>query len=83
MRVACVLVTHLRAKAEMSRHPNLKDSPVLIVDRDVSRAKALVVDRLPGASGVTAGMTLEQAMSRHANAIVLDTDEPHYRRISG
>ena len=81
MRVACVLVTHLRAKVEMSRHPNLKDSPVLIVDRDVARAKALVVDRFPGASGVVAGMTLEQAMSRHASAVVLDADEPHYRRV--
>ena len=83
MRVACVLVTHLRAKAEMSRHPNLKDRPVLIVDRDVSRARALVVDRFPGASGVAAGMTLEQAMSRHANAVALDADEPHYRHVFG
>ena len=81
MRVACALVTHLRAKVEMSRHPDLKDSPVLIVDRDVARAKALVVDRFPGASGVAAGMTLEQAMSRHANAVALDADEPHYRRV--
>ena len=83
MRVACVLVTHLRAKSEMCRHPNLKDSPVLIVDRDVSRARSLVVDRFPGASGVTAGMTLEQAMSRHADAVVVDADEPHYRHVFG
>ena len=81
MRVACALITHLRAKVEMSRHPNLKDSPVLIVDRDLARAKALVVDSFPGASGLTAGMTLEQAMSRHANAVALDADEPHYRRV--
>ena len=33
MWVACVLVTHFRAKVEMLRHPHLKDSPVLIVDR--------------------------------------------------
>ena len=81
MRVACALVTHLRAKVEMSRHPDLKDSPVLIVDRDVARAKALVVDRFPGASGVAVGMTLEQAISRHVNAVALDADEPHYRRV--
>ena len=83
MRVACALVTHLRAKVEMSRHPDLKDSPVLIVDRDVARTKTLVVDRFPGASGVVAGMTLEQAMSLHANAVALDADEPHYRRVFG
>ena len=28
-------------------------------------------------------MTLEAALSRHANAVVLDSDEPHYRRVFG
>ena len=28
-------------------------------------------------------MTLEQAVSRHPNAVVLDADEPHYRRVFG
>ena len=37
MRVACVLVTHLRAKVEMYRHSHLKDMPVVIVDRGTSR----------------------------------------------
>ena len=27
MRVACVLLTHLRAKVEMRRHPHLNDTP--------------------------------------------------------
>ena len=81
MRVACVLITHLRAKTEMRRHPHLKDSPVLIVDRTGPRSRPLVVDRFSAASAVTAGMTLEQAVSRHANAIVLDADEPHYRSV--
>ena len=83
MRVACVLVTHLRAKVEMSRQPHLKDTPALIVDRDASRARPLVVDRFPGASEAAAGMTLEQAVSRHTNAVVFDADEPHYRRVFG
>ncbi len=83
MRVACVLVTHLRAKVEMCRHPHLQDSPVLIVDRDPSRARPLVVDRFQAAPGVAAGMTLEQAVSRHANAVVLDADQPYYRRVFG
>ena len=81
MRVACVLVTHLRAKVEMVRQPHLKTKPVLIVHRDASRARPLVVDRFPGASEVAAGITLEQAVSRYTNAIVLDADEPHYRRV--
>ena len=31
MRVACALVTHLRAKAEMRRRPHLEDGAALIV----------------------------------------------------
>ena len=49
MRVACALVTHLRAKVEMSRQPHLKRRPVLVVDRDPARAQSLVVDRSPAA----------------------------------
>ena len=81
MRVACVLLTHPRAKMEMRRHPHLKDTPVIIVDRDPSRAPTLVVDRFPGASGAAVGMTLEQAMSCHSNAVVLDADEPYYQQV--
>ena len=83
MRVACLLVTHLRAKVEMYRHSHLKDAPVIIVDRSPSRARPVVVDCFRSAPGVKPGMTLEQAVSRHAKAIVLDADEPHYRRVFG
>ena len=83
MRVACVLITHLRAKTEMRRRPHLKGKPALIVDRNPSVGIPVVVDRFPEASGVMIGMTPEQAVSRHANAIVLDADEPYYRRIFG
>ena len=83
MRVACVLVTHFRAKAEMLRHPHLKDSPVLIVDRDPSRKMTQVVDGFPPSVKSVTGLTLEQALSFHANVVVLDTDEPYYGRIFG
>ena len=83
MRVACVLVTHLRAKAEMLRHPHLQDTTVLIVDRDPSRKRPVVVDGFPPSIKSVTGLTLEQALSLHANAVVLDADEPHYRRVFG
>ena len=79
MKVACVFITHLRAKAEMQRHPNLKDQPVLIADRTKSRP--VVVDYLPAATAVSTGMPLERALSYQAEAIVLEADEPHYRRV--
>ena len=79
MKVACVLITHLRAKAEMQRHPHLRDQPVLIADR--TKSKSVVVDYLPAATAVSAGMPLERALSYQSQAIVLDADEPHYRRV--
>ena len=83
MRVACVLVTHFRAKAEMQRHPHLQNSPILLVDRDPSRKRPVVVDYFPAAHDVGPGIPLEQALSLHANAVVLDADESHYRRVFG
>ena len=83
LRIACVLVTHLRAKVEISRRPHLKDRPVLVVDRNPSRARPVVVDHSPAARRARYGMTLEQALSHHGNAVTLDADEPHYRRVFG
>ena len=37
MRVACVLVAHMRAKVELARQPHLKDRPALIIDRSPSK----------------------------------------------
>ena len=74
-----MLVTHLRARVELNRHPHLKDRPVLIIDR--SRGRPLVADRFPAAAGVSAGMTLEQARSRQAGSALLEADEPAYRRV--
>ena len=78
MKIACVLITHLRAKVEMRRQPHLRDRAVLIVDR--SQGKPLVIDHFPAASGVATGMTLEQALSRQADGAVLEADEAAYRR---
>ena len=79
MRVTCVLVTHLRAKVEMQRQPHLKDRAALVIDR--SRGRPLVIDHFPAANRVTAGMTLEQALSRNVNSPILEADETAYRRV--
>ena len=79
LKVACVLITHLRAKSEMQRRPHLKDQPVLIADR--TRSRPVVVDYFPAATAVSTGMPLERALSYQAEAVVLDADEPHYRRV--
>ena len=85
MRIACALITHLRAKAELRRHAHLRslspakagNRPIAVVDG--TDGKPLVVDSSAGTS-VRAGMTLEHAMSCRNDLIILDADEPHYRR---
>ncbi len=79
MRVACFLVTHLRAKVEMQRRPYLRNAPAVIVDRE--RGRAVVLDALPGASGASAGMTLEEALSLRPGDAVVEADEPAYRSV--
>ena len=79
MKVACLLITHLRTKIEMRRHPNLKNITAIIMVR--SGGRSLVVDSTPSASGVSPGMTLEEALSIQPTALVLEAEEPHYRRV--
>ena len=78
MKLACVLITHLRAKVEMRRRPGLKDRPAVIVGR--CRGRPMVVDCFPAAAGVAVGMTPEQALSRQPDAVLLEADEAAYGR---
>ena len=77
MSIACVLITHLRAKVELRRRPHLVDMPAVIVDR--SGRRPVVVDRFPAADRVPLGATVEEALSLHAGAVVIEADEPVYR----
>ena len=79
MKVACLLITHLRTKVEMRRHPDLKSTPAVIVGR--SKGRSMVVDSTPYTSGVAPGMTLEEALSIRPEALLFEADEPHYRRV--
>ena len=79
MKVACVLIPHLRAFVELRRSPHLRKRPVVIVDR--SGGQPVVADFLPDGTGLRKGMPLEQAMSLHGGTRVLESDEPHYRKV--
>ena len=74
MKIACVLITHLPAKAELRRRPHLKDRPALIAQRNSAKPTAL--DRFPSATPVVPGKPLAQALSRQPEAVVLAADEP-------
>ena len=79
MRVACVLIAHLRAKVEMRRRPNLKGKPVVIIAR--GQKGRVVVDHFPVADGISVGMTPEQALSQQANTMILEADERPYQNV--
>ena len=63
----------------MRRHPDLKSTPAVIMGR--SKGRSMVVDSTPYTSGVAPGMTLEEALSIRPEALLLEADEPHYRRV--
>ena len=63
--IACLLISHFRARLELVRRADLGRSAGVIVDRSGSRP--VVIDCLPAASEVELGMTLEQALSLQLN----------------
>ena len=81
MKVACLLITHLRAKAEMQRRPHLADQPALIVDR--SKPRPVVVDHFPAATAVSEGMPLEQALSHQAESPSTGSGQAPFREGKG
>ena len=79
MKTACVLITHLPAKAELRRCPELCSKPVIIVAQ--SGRGPLVLDSTPEVRGVAAGMPLQEALSRCKGAALLEADEPYYHKV--
>ena len=79
MRIACVLISHLPAKAELKRHLELRKKPLIITSE--SGRGPLVMDITPEVKGVTTGMPLQEALSRCKSATLLEADEAYYRRV--
>lgn len=71
--IACLLVTHLAAKLELARHPELSGRPLLIHDGPA------VLDFSREARGVTPGMPLTAALARCKDAALLQADLPFYQ----
>ena len=79
MIVACVLITHFRAKAELLRRPDLNGRAFVVSDR--TRPGSPVVDRSQAARSVLSSMTLQRALSTMSDLTILDTDEPYYESL--
>ena len=76
--IACVLITHLPAKVELSRNPELKNEPFLIIRKN--RGKRIVLDYSRGIQGVSKGMPLQQALSRSGDVQLIQANESYYQR---
>lgn len=79
MQIACVLITHLPAKAELNRRPELRNRPVIITVESAGGPVAL--DAAPEVKGVTAGMPLQEALSLCKSATLLEADEVYYSSV--
>ena len=78
MKIACALITHFPAKAEMHRHPELRDRTIIISTR--SSRGAEVVDVSSDVKDVQPGMPLAQAVSQCRDAALLEADHSYYQR---
>ena len=79
MKIACILIINLPLKAEMRRHTELRDRPV-IVFADSGRGPH-VLDSSLGTAGVVADMPLQEAISRCKDAVLIEADQPYYHTV--
>ena len=79
MIVACVFITHFKAKAEVIRRPEMEGRAFVVSDR--TRPGSPVVDRSQAARGVLLGMTLQRAVSTVSDLTILDADESYYKAL--
>ena len=77
MLVACLLIPHLPLQVETARRPDLRRQPFVIYDEGSPLSR--IVDATPG-MGVHAGMPLNTALQRCADAIPLVADFRLYAR---
>ena len=76
----CLLVTHLPVKAELQRHPELISRPLIITTAGLVRP--LVLDASPEATGVMAGQSVAEALSRRQGAVTLLVDAGYLSEVN-
>jgi DNA polymerase-4 len=77
VRVLCVLLAHFPWRCEVRKNPALEGRPGVVTYSSGSRK--LVLDWSPGLEDLQRDMPLQQALSRHGDAELLQADIPRYR----
>lgn len=75
--IACVLITHFRAKIELNRNAHLFNRNVVIADKSTS----LIVDRSPRIGSIEIGMTIDQVLFNYPDIVLIYADESYYEKI--
>ena len=68
----------LARQVRTAEQPALAEVPAVVVDRSVGTPQ--VIDVFPAVTGVAVGMSLEEALSHNADTVVIEANEPAYRR---
>jgi DNA polymerase IV len=76
MKILCILLPHFPLRCEALRHPEVDGCPA-IVTNSVGSQK-LVLDYSPELPDLQHNMPLQQALSRHAEARLIQADVPYY-----
>jgi DNA polymerase-4/protein ImuB len=71
-----VLLPHFPLKCEILRHPDLAGRPAIVTCTEGSQK--LVLDYSPELDGLQRDMSLQQALSLHGSAKLVQADIPHY-----
>ena len=77
----CLLVTYLPVKAELRRRPEMGGRPLIITTAGPVRPQ--VLDAFPNATGVFAGQSVAEALSRCADAVTLPVDTEYLSEVNG
>ena len=77
-KIACVLVTHLPAKAEIRRNPHLRKKPFIILTQGRQGKEVLDFAKV---KGIMAGMPVQQAISRATDTTFIEADEAYYEKV--
>lgn len=79
MRVLCLILSHFPLRCEIQRHLDIGDCPsVVLQPKDSAGSQKLVLDFSPELEDLQRDMPLQQALSRHGEVELIQSDMPYY-----
>jgi DNA polymerase IV len=82
MRIICVLLPHFQWRCEALRRSDIAGKPAIVVQsKDAAGSHKMVVDHSPGLENLAYGMPVQQALSRHNDVEIIQSDIPYCRAV--